>query len=817
MTIMIFISRIQDRKPIDRVSTGSHYRATASTRSARKRVTTSRFDLAQVAAAFSLPLLLVAFAGWFSWSENWERAEGELLRTVDGAAEYAERLFASAYLAGRLADSLLAGATDQEIRQNEEYFHNLLAGVLPELPGSISINLSDREGQILITTLESPTPPVSVADREWFQALRTAAAPGAYVGALSVERVREGLFFSLSLPRLASGSDLPAGDFNGLFNVAFDPYAVAAELATTTHEGTDVISLVRSDGEILTTTRGLRHDIPRVPQTSRLFSAIGAGETRGLYEGRSLGLREGLAAGRGLQIAFRQVGELPVYATVSRSPAAIVAEWSGTMVWLLAVGLPTSLALGLLSLTAMRQKNALAASQAELNASFDSAATGTALIDGASGRILKANRRLLEMSDRDAAALNGMTLEQLLDRACDPRSGPEGAPEGLDRLQRPDGTVRWVECAAAPVTRTPGDTPALKIVTLHDVTERKEAEERQKLLAREVDHRAKNVLAIVQAVIRLARDPEAAPFADRIEGRVQALARAHELLARDRWQGTELGELLHDELAPYRDGARLVTDGRAVRVDAAAVQPLSMALHELATNAVKHGALGRPEGSLSVRWQQKDPDGRLELLWEERAAPTQTPDAQNRGAGLHILRGSVEQLGGTVSLDWRAGGLCCRIELPAGALVDTTPASDGKDESVRDAGVIDRASSLSGKRVLLVEDEIIVALDMTATLEDLGCEVIGPAASLPAAQALARQEAGRIDAALLDVNLKGATTLGLARELHELGVPCIFATGYSELPERAEEDWVLLRKPVGAGDVATALRAALAPAKSHLT
>jgi hypothetical protein len=169
-------------------------------------VTKARYDLAQVTAAFALPLVLVAVAGWFSWSETWARAEGELYRTVDGAAEYSERLFASAYLAGRLADRLLAEASDEEIRQNEAYYHGLLAEVIPDLPGSISINVSDRAGQMLLTSTLLPTPPVSVADREWVLALQDPEPPPVYVGALTVGRVHGQLFFSLSLPRGIPGT-----------------------------------------------------------------------------------------------------------------------------------------------------------------------------------------------------------------------------------------------------------------------------------------------------------------------------------------------------------------------------------------------------------------------------------------------------------------------------------------------------------------------------------------------------------------------------------------------------------------------------------
>jgi two-component sensor histidine kinase len=199
-----------------------------------------------------------------------------------------------------------------------------------------------------------------------------------------------------------------------------------------------------------------------------------------------------------------------------------------------------------------------------------------------------------------------------------------------------------------------------------DLRQRKAVEERQALLAREVDHRAKNALAVVQTMLRLTRADDVPSFARAVEGRVAALARAQTLLAEGHSDGADLHSMLRGELAPFLAGQRADLDGLAVVLPPGTAQPLAMAVHELATNAAKHGALSVPEGRVTVSWRfEGRAAGLLRLRWAEAGGPPLPGPPTRRGFGSRVLDGTVRgQLGGAVSLTWARTGLVCEIEVP---------------------------------------------------------------------------------------------------------------------------------------------------------
>jgi two-component sensor histidine kinase/PAS domain-containing protein len=205
---------------------------------------------------------------------------------------------------------------------------------------------------------------------------------------------------------------------------------------------------------------------------------------------------------------------------------------------------------------------------------------------------------------------------------------------------------------------------------LRDVTERRRADEQQELMTRELDHRAKNALAVVLAALRLTPPDEPRAYAAAVEGRVAALARAHTLLTENRWAGADLLNLVCGELRPFLSpkgvgaGPHADVEGPRILLAATAAQPLSMALHELATNAVKHGALSSKTGVVTVRWKLEH--AMLKLHWVEQGGPPVPSPPQRLGFGSRVMRGTViEQLGGQIDWQWLPSGLVCNVTLPA--------------------------------------------------------------------------------------------------------------------------------------------------------
>ncbi len=236
------------------------------------------------------------------------------------------------------------------------------------------------------------------------------------------------------------------------------------------------------------------------------------------------------------------------------------------------------------------------------------------------------------------------------------------------RLIRPDGQEMWLEETATAEFDAAGHCVRIKGLTL-DITERKRADEHQRLLIAELDHRVKNALARVAVVAMYTRQGSSTmeEFIQALDRRIQSMAVAHELLSQGHWQGVRLADIVRRQLAPYATDANTTTGGPDITLPAAATEALGMVLQELVTNASKYGALSIPDGRVSVIWECRnsgDTATSLMIVWRETGGPPVSAPTQY-GYGTSLICDLIpHELGGTVDLTFSSDGVCCTIEIP---------------------------------------------------------------------------------------------------------------------------------------------------------
>jgi len=231
------------------------------------------------------------------------------------------------------------------------------------------------------------------------------------------------------------------------------------------------------------------------------------------------------------------------------------------------------------------------------------------------------------------------------------------------RTVMPSG-LRWIHSLGKPTYDAEGKPKELLTLNLN-VTEQIKARDREMLLMREVDHRAKNLLSVVQSVVSLTRARSIVDFKKAVTGRIKSLANVHGLLAESNWDGADLAAIVSDELAPYACNGVLQVDGPSLWLEAPAAQAIALVLHELVTNAAKYGALSTPAGRLKVSWLLDNADT-VRMSWSESGGPEVSGPPREQGFGTQLVYANVEQqLGGILHTDWGRQGLNATLTFPA--------------------------------------------------------------------------------------------------------------------------------------------------------
>lgn len=348
--------------------------------------------------------------------------------------------------------------------------------------------------------------------------------------------------------------------------------------------------------------------------------------------------------------------------------------------------------------------------------------------------------------------------------------------------------------------------------------ERKRAQEQQELLIAELNHRVRNILNLIRSLVSQSRSDalSVSSFATIIGGRIAALATAHDNITRQNWSPAPLGALFQSEFEAYSSGKvdRYALKGEEVLIKPEAYTVLALVVHELVTNSAKYGSLVDSNGMIDVETEILR-GGDLQIRWREFGGPPVQPP-KSRGFGSTIIERSIPfELKGEADLRFKLSGVEADFLIPARYVepVQQKTSPDASSEMLDEgSGGSDGASpfkpgadTLLPEHVLVVEDNMIIALEAEDNLKSLGAKKVRVESNCAGALAAISERCP--DFAIVDFNLGTESSLPVTRELSRLGVPFVLATGYSEMADQLEEIGAvgIVRKPYGSEDIEAAL------------
>ncbi len=408
-------------------------------------------------------------------------------------------------------------------------------------------------------------------------------------------------------------------------------------------------------------------------------------------------------------------------------------------------------------------------------------------------------------------------LVQTLDWAGNPEKTYDTGPLG-DRLTPRKSFAIWKETVKAQAqawTDAEREIAEIARVSIVEIVlrnnellagERRKSEVRQRMLNQELSHRVKNILAVIKSLVTSPQHHKSTleDYVATLQGRIEALSVAHDQVVRGDGGGI-LADLLQAELQPYRTKASTVSySGPAVWLDSRAFSVMALVFHELATNAAKYGALSVATGSVEIYWTMAK-ETVCEIRWRERGGPiVHVPSRSSFGSAL-IERSVPYDLNGESAIRFEPAGLEATFKIPAPHVKLTTTSSAPATDMLDNMSARPNALRAADPSVLIVEDQMLIALDLEAMLADEGLSKVATTNSVK--QAMAQIEASPPDLAILDINLGPVNSFAVAEELRKRGTPFLFATGYgegAELPE-AFSGVPIVRKPYSRSAIVAAL------------
>jgi PAS domain S-box-containing protein len=350
------------------------------------------------------------------------------------------------------------------------------------------------------------------------------------------------------------------------------------------------------------------------------------------------------------------------------------------------------------------------------------------------------------------------------------------------RVQRQDGSIRWLlDCGQAFFEDGGAGQPSRVMGTVLDVSERKQVEERQLLLMAELDHRVKNILANVGAIAKLSsrRTASVEEFVNALDARIRAVAKAHSMLRRDTWDGISLHSYVRELLTPFiqTHGKNISIEGDSVYLLPRAAQSLALVVHELATNAVKYGSLSLPEGKVHIAWSRipEKNGAHIKFSWRETdGPPVEKPAGQ--GFGVTVIKAAASELGAELDYDFTSKGVVLSMAGPIEQVTKSARRPVPADLPPLTSSIDDGGSRKC--RILIVEDEAVVALQVKTDLETAGHKVVGLATNV--AQGIELAANSDFDVAFLDIRLGDDLSTPVAENLLKRGIPFAFGSGFED-------------------------------------